>query len=155
MVSSPDYTLGWKEYVSLPEWDITLRAKLDTGARSSALHVNDLTIDGPEKETIGGTVHFDVVLGTKAAPEHHPVAATIVGFRTVRDTGARAERRPIVRTRLQLGALDLLTDITLTDRTGMNFRMLVGRRTLEHHCLVDPARGYTAGRPPKKSRGRP
>lgn len=130
----------------LPEWDLKLRGKLDTGARSSALHVSDLqelTVgpDSPDGPTVG-RVRFDVVLGTRSKPQHHPVEATVIGHKMVRDTGARAEHRPVVRTRIVCGPLDVTADITLTDRSGMNFRMLLGRLTLERHCLVDPAHGY-------------
>lgn len=148
--------LGWKEHVSLPEWGLELRAKLDTGARSSALHVTELVELGEHRDPATGrplpVVRFDVVLGTRRAPEHHEVEAPIVGHRRVRDTGARAEERPVVRTRIVCGPLDVRADITLTDRTGMNFRMLLGRLTLEHRCLVDPAHGYVLTEPPGRRR---
>ena len=148
--------LGWKEHVVLPEWDLALRAKLDTGARSSALHVTELIELGEHVDPATGLalpiVRFDVVLGTRKAPEHHEVEAPIVGHKRVRDTGARAENRPVVRTRIVCGPLDVTADITLTDRTGMNFRMLLGRLTLEHRCLVDPAHGYLLTEPPRRSR---
>jgi hypothetical protein len=138
--------LGWKEQVTLPEWGLELRGKLDTGARSSALHVTELEELGDHVDRATGerlpVVRFDVVLGPKAAPQHHEVEAPIVAHRRVRDTGARAELRPVVRARLVCGPIDVVTDITLTDRSGMNFRMLLGRLTLEGHCLVDPAHGY-------------
>lgn len=138
--------MGWKEHVRLPDWGLELRGKLDTGARTSALHVTELEESGEEIDAQTGrplpVVRFDVVLGTRSAPEHHEVTAPIVGHRVVRDTGARAEHRPVVRTRIVCGPIDTLADITLTDRTGMNFRMLLGRLTLEHRCTVDPARGY-------------
>ncbi|MEX2422097.1 MAG: RimK/LysX family protein [Actinomycetota bacterium] len=141
---------GWKEHIELPEWDLRLRAKLDTGARSSALHVTALEELGDHVDAATGrrlpVVRFDVVLGSKHAPEHHEVEAPIVGHKVVRDTGARAETRPVVRTRIVCGPLDTVADITLTDRTGMNFRMLLGRLTLEHHALVDPAHGYVVTR---------
>jgi hypothetical protein len=157
-VSSPSAlpVLGWKEHVSLPEWGLELRAKLDTGARSSALHVTELTELGEHRDPATGRplplVRFDVVLGSRRAPEHHEVEAPIVGHRRVRDTGARAEERPVVRTRIVCGPLDVIADITLTDRTGMNFRMLLGRLTLEHRCLVDPAHGYVLTDPPPRRR---
>ncbi|MFO7960173.1 MAG: RimK/LysX family protein [Nitriliruptoraceae bacterium] len=148
--------LGWKEHVSLPEWGLELRAKLDTGARSSALHVTELIELGEHHDPTTGRplplVRFDVVLGTRRAPEHHQVEAPILGHRRVRDTGARAEERPVVRTRIVCGPLDVTADITLTDRTGMNFRMLLGRLTLEHLCLVDPAHGYVLTTPPRRRR---
>lgn len=146
MVPADQPVLGWKEHVLLPEWDLRLRGKLDTGARSSALHVNDLQELAVGQDPVSGEpithVRFDVVLGTRSRPRHHPVEATVVRHKMVRDTGARAENRPVVRTRIVCGPLDVVADITLTDRSGMNFRMLLGRLTLERHCLVDPARGY-------------
>ena len=144
--------VGWKEHVRLPEWGLSLRAKLDTGARSSALHVTRLEEIG-EHEHDGDplpVVRFDVVLGHRDAPEHHEIEAPVVGHKIVKDTGARAERRPVVRTRIVCGPIDTVGDITLTDRTGMIFRMLLGRLTLEDQCLVDPGRGYLvtgAGKP--------
>ncbi|MFW6009760.1 MAG: ATP-dependent zinc protease [Actinomycetota bacterium] len=142
--------LGWKEHVELPEWGLRLRGKLDTGARSSALHVACYqTVAAPDEDGGGaGTedepeqVRFEVVLGTRRAPRHHTIVAPLAGHRRVRDTGARAETRPVVRTRIVCGPLDTEADITLTDRTGMNFRMLLGRLTLEGRALVDPAHGY-------------
>ena len=148
--------LGWKEYVSLPAWGLELRAKLDTGARSSALHVTELAELGAHLDPDTGAevamVRFDVVLGTKRAPEHHEVEAPIIGHRRVRDTGARAEVRPVVRTRIMCGPVDVEADITLTDRSGMNFRMLLGRLTMEGRCLVDPAHGYVATTRPRRRR---
>lgn len=144
MASSP-YVLGWKEHVAIPEWGLRLRAKLDTGARTSALHVRDLELEGGDIVP-GHRVRFDVVLGTRSRPEHHPIETVIVGRRRVRDTGARAEQRAVVRTRLIVGEIDTEADITLTDRSGMNFRMLLGRTTLAGHCVVDPSHGYLAGR---------
>ena len=143
--------LGWKEHVLLPEWGLRLRAKLDTGARSSALHVTEMEERGEHLDPATGDalplVRFDVVLGTKSAPKHHEVEAPVVGHKVVRDTGARAERRPVVRTRIVCGPFDHEAEITLTDRSGMNFRMLLGRLTLERHCLVDPSEGYLWDRP--------
>jgi hypothetical protein len=154
--------LGWKEQVHLPDWGLELRGKLDTGARSSALHVSEMEEIGERFDVVAGhhlpMVRFDVVLGTRAAPRHHEVEAPIVAHRRVRDTGARAELRPVVRTRIVCGPIDTIADISLTDRSGMNFRMLLGRLTLEGRCVVDPARGYlatTRGRSGRlRSRGR-
>jgi hypothetical protein len=144
--SSPLPVLGWKEHVELPDWGLRLRGKLDTGARSSALHVanfEEVGVHDAEGHLLP-VVRFDVVLGRRDAPRHHEIEAPVVGHKVVRDTGARAERRPVVRTRLICGPLDTQADITLTDRTGMIFRMLLGRLTLEHQCVVDPAHGYLA-----------
>jgi ribosomal protein S6--L-glutamate ligase len=66
-----------------------------------------------------------------------------VGYKNVRDTSAKAERRPVVRTRLVCGPLDREIDVTVTDRSGMIFRMILGRQALAGQVLVDAGRGYT------------
>lgn len=137
--------LGWKEQVSLPEWGISrLRAKLDTGARTSALHVGSLERIG--EHTLDGRtlpiLRFGVLVGSRDDPRTVEVEAPAIDVRLVRDTGAREEQRPVVRTRILCGPLDLEADVTLTDRTGMNFRLLLGRVALAGRCLVDPGRGY-------------
>ncbi|MBW3657715.1 MAG: RimK/LysX family protein [Actinobacteria bacterium] len=147
--------LGWKEHVSLPDWGIPrLRAKLDTGARTSALHVeDDEVIDEHEHEgQILPVVTFHVLVGSRETPTRHEVEAPVVGYKVVRDTGGKAQRRPVVRTRIVIGPLDTEADVTLTTRHGMNFRMLIGRLTMEDRCLVDPARGYLRTSPPPAPR---
>ena len=137
--------LGWKEQVALPDWGVPrLRAKLDTGARSSALHVEDLAEVGTT-ELDGHTVpqvSFVVLSGKRDAPTRHEILAPVVERKSVRDTGGKEEDRPVVRTRIVCGPVDVVADITLTSRDLMNFRMLLGRLTLQDACLVDPALGY-------------
>lgn len=173
---------GWREHVALPEWGIArLRAKLDTGARSSALHVEDYeeldaAVEGPAggggdaraawSDRLGGAdralldptaplVRFHVLVGPRGAPRRVEVVTPVVGHRVVRDTRARPERRPVVRTRLRCGPLDAEVDISLTDRSGMNFRMLLGRTTLAGHAVVDPEHGYHVTTPPRSRRDAP
>ena len=145
--------LGWKEHAALPELGIRrLRVKLDTGARSSALHVDDLEVVGSHQEDGEDlpVLRFAIVLGRGADARRKVVTVRSLGLRTVRDTGAKAEERHVIRTRVVCGPLDRVTEVTLTDRVGMNFRMILGRSTLEHACLVDPARGYTSTSPPRR-----
>lgn len=137
--------LGWKEQVSLPDWGIPrLRAKLDTGARSSALHVESVeevgttVVDGEEVPLL----RFVVLSGRRADPTEHVIEAPSIGRKVVRDTGGDDEDRPTVRTRVVCGPVNVVTDVTLTSRHRMNFRMLLGRLTLADACVVDPARGY-------------
>lgn len=148
--------LGWKEHVALPEWGIRrLRAKLDTGARSSALHVEEL--ETVEHHVVDGrrlpVLRFTLLVGSRDAPRRVTVTAPAVDLRRVRDTGARAEHRPVVRTRVCCGPMDREADITVTDRTGMNFRMLLGRLTLDRACLVDPTHGYRHTPRPRRRSG--
>lgn len=148
--------LGWKEQVALPQLGIArLRAKLDTGARSSALHVENLQEIG--HHVVEGdrlpVVRFDVLVGSRSAPRRQTVQVPVTSFKVVRDTGAKAERRPVVRTHVVCGPVDIEAEVTLTSRQGMNFRMLLGRLTLEGQCLVDPGHGYLhTPRPPRRKR---
>jgi hypothetical protein len=149
--------LGWKEHAALPEWGITrLRVKLDTGARTSALHVEELRV--VEHRDVGGeqlpVIRFKVLVGSRDEPRRRTVTAATISRRRVRDTGAKAELRHVVRTRVVCGPLDREIDITITDRSGMNFRMLLGRLALEGAAVVDPAHGYLhSSRPPRRGRG--
>ncbi|MFP5309412.1 MAG: RimK/LysX family protein [Actinomycetes bacterium] len=144
-MSTPLPVLGWKEQAALPELDIPrLRVKLDTGARSSALHVEDLEVvgthelDGEELPILG----FTVLHGPRSHPRSNRLTVPAAGLRRVRDTRARPEERPFIRTRVVVGPVDVVTDVTVTDRSGMNFLMLLGRRALAGRCTIDPGRGY-------------
>jgi hypothetical protein len=138
--------LGWKEDAALPDWGITrLRVKLDTGAKTSAIHVNAIETIGEhvlDGETLP-VVRLEIPLSRKDPGKVVRVEAPVVGDNSVRDTSATAELRPVVRTRLVCGPLDHDIDVTVTDRTGMIFRMILGRQALIGRAVVDPAKGYT------------
>lgn len=151
---------GWREHVDIPGWGITrLRAKLDTGARTSALHVEDVEELDPDPAvswTMAGgdpqlpVVRFHVLTGPRSDPRRVEVVTPVVGHTVIRDTRARPERRPIVRTRVVCGPLDREIEVSLTDRTGMNFRLLLGRLALQGVALVDPAQGFHVTDPPRR-----
>ncbi len=120
---------GWSERVGLPELGIgSLAAKLDTGARTSALHVLAMSA--------AGDGFLDITLPVRRAAK---VRVAIVDHVVVRDSGGHAERRPVVETTLVIGAIRRRVRVTLTDRGDMTFPMLVGRSALAG-VLVDPAR---------------
>lgn len=137
--------LGWKEQVALPDFGVPrLRAKLDTGARSSALHVEELEEVGTT-ELDGLTLpllRFVVLSGRRDGPRRHEIEAPSLSRKLVRDTGGEHEDRPVVRTRVVCGPIDVVADVTLTQRPNMNFRMLLGRLTMDGACVVDPTHGY-------------
>lgn len=149
--------LGWKEEASLPDWGIEgLRVKLDSGARTSAIHVNSVQVVG-HHEGGGGpmpVVRLVVPLSRVDPGRVVTVTAPVIGYKSVRDTSARAERRPVVRTRVVCGPLDREIDVTVTDRTGMIFRMILGRQALAGYAMVDPARGYTTRQPAGRADGK-
>lgn len=134
--------VGWKEYLSLPELGIRrLKAKVDTGARTSSLHVESFT----SLETLpDGTELAEVTIGPdRRRPEHKVVArVAVVGRVRVTDSGGHPEVRPVIETEIVLGPVRKRIRVTLTNRSGMLFRMILGRKALEGDFLVDASRKY-------------
>lgn len=148
--------LGWKERASLPQWRISrLRVKLDTGARTSAIHVSALQTVGEHEHDghILPVLELAIPLSRVRTDRVARVVAPITGYKSVRDTGAKAERRPVVRTRVVIGPIDREIDVTITDRSGMLYRMILGRQALAGHALVDPQRAYRVSPPTPASPG--
>jgi hypothetical protein len=146
--------VGWVEFVALPSLDIDhLKAKIDTGARTSALHVARMrTVDttgGPHRRPI---LEITVPSGGRGRLPHR-VRAAVHGFVMVRDTSGRTERRPVIETTLRLGPLKRRITITLTNRGDMLFPVLIGRTALGPGIVVDPSRRYLLGR--AKDAGKP
>lgn len=136
--------LGWREWVALPALGIdAVRAKVDTGARSSALHV-----DAQWRYSDGGVSWVGFRLrpswrGTRVVEAHAPVHDE----RTVLDSGGHSTRRVFLRTTLCLAGVEREIDINLTDRRGMLFPMLLGRTALDGAFIVDPAQSSLHGKP--------
>jgi predicted deacylase len=139
--------VGWVEYVALPSLDIEhLKAKIDTGARTSALHVARMrTVDttaGPHRRPI---LEITVPSGGRGRLPHR-VRAAVHRFVMVRDTSGRTERRPVIETTLRLGGLKRRIAVTLTNRGDMLFPVLIGRTALGPGIVVDPSRRYLLGK---------
>jgi hypothetical protein len=144
--------IGWKEYLDLPELGIHhLKAKIDTGARTSALHVDDL-----EVLAVGEDGRRDLLLHLRGA-HGEPLTAHAHQLERIRvtDSGGHAEVRPVIETTLRLGRVEKTVRVTLTDRSGMLFPMIIGRKALEGDFVVDVARKYLQGHPSDGGRGRP
>ncbi len=118
--------------MDLPDWDIFgLVAKVDTGARTSAIHVENVQENGD------GTVSFEVVLSRKAQHKRVPVTSVVVRQATVRSSRGVADDRIVVSTRLQLGGIEKVIELTLVSRQKMKCRMLLGRTALKGDFVVD------------------
>ena len=138
--------VGWVEHVTLPDLAIPrLKAKIDTGARTSALHVARIRV----VDTAGGPLRRPIleitVPGGGRGRKPHRVRAVVRGYVVVRDTSGRMERRPVIETALRLGPLKRRIAVTLTNRGDMRFPMLIGRTALGAAVVVDPARRYLLG----------
>lgn len=143
--------LGWREWVALPALGIPrLRAKVDTGARSSALHV-----DAQWRYTEGGApwVGFRITPRRGRGGEPVEACAPVLDEREVADSGGRRTRRVFLATRLRLAGVEREIEINLADRRGMLFPMLLGRTAIAGAFTVDPARSSVHGRPPRRLTG--
>ena len=129
--------IGWKEWVSLPEWGIHhLSAKSDTGASGSAIDVARV------RELGEGRVRFDVILDRGERTRTQTVEADILGRVKIRSSnGARAERFR-VRTTVRIGGIEKKADFTLVCRRRMIHRVLLGRTFLDRDFLVDSHAKY-------------
>lgn len=134
--------LGWREWLALPDLGIVaVRAKVDTGARSSSLHVESQDTferDGAE------WVRF----GLDTGRYHSPLAfaeAPVLERRKVTDSGGHRSERIFIRTRLRLAGLEWTVEVNLTQRRNMLFPMLLGRTALAGRFIVDPAASFLQG----------
>ena len=137
-------TLGWRERVALPELGIDLlKAKLDTGARSSSLHVD--TLESFERHGLTW-LRFTLRIGRRR-PWEASCESPALDRRVVTDTGGRRTERWFIRTQVTLAGQSFAIDVNLTDRRHMLFPLLLGRSALMERFAVDPATSYTQPRP--------
>ena len=141
--------IGWREYIGLPDLGLqSLAAKIDTGARTSAIHADEIAIF----EKAGARwVRFCVAHAAHGADHHSE--APILETRKIKNTGGVPEERIVIRTQLALGKRHWRIDLSLADRWNMNFPVIVGRASLSHHRIaVDTGRSYLLRAPDKKSK---
>ena len=136
--------VGWREWVALPELGIpAIKAKVDTGARTSALHaymVEPFTENGRER------VRFGIRPLRKRKDLELLCEADVYDRRVVSDSGGHREERYIIRTPLFIGGMSRDIELSLTNRDTMLFRMLIGRTALKGRLVVDPAQSYCTGK---------
>lgn len=129
-------TIGWREWVGLPDLGVNrIKAKIDTGARTSALHVWDLTVEDDLASFVLHPVQRRKLPTVEAS-------ARVTDWRWVRSSSGHRQQRPVIRTALQLGHDRWVSEMTLTSRDEMGFRLLLGRTALARRFVVDPARSF-------------
>jgi hypothetical protein len=141
---------GWREWVCLPDVPVAwIKAKLDTGARTSSLHVFDceeFSRDGVD------WVRFDVHPWQASRDDAVTVELPVHDRRRVRSSSGHAEERIVVLMTIRMLERTFTAEVTLTNRDAMGFRMLIGRQALKQGFVVDSARSYLGGKAPKPVR---
>jgi hypothetical protein len=133
-------TIGWKEYVDFPEWGVRrVKVKIDTGARTSALDV--LRYDVRQTET-GLLADLWLALSRKHPQRVTVVTAPVLKTVLVANSMCIREQRPLIETVIRLGPITKRVRLTITNRSGMLFRMILGRKALEGDFVVDVSRKY-------------
>ncbi len=141
-------TLGWRELIDLPELHVAqLKVKIDTGARTSALHAEDIQYFRFQGKT---RVRFKMFpVSRKRSPEI-VAEADLVGKRLVRSSIGLATERPVIKTTLCLNNKSWPIEVTLINREIMGFRMLLGREAIKGRCIVDPDKSFLILKSTKK-----
>ena len=141
-------TIGWREWVGIPELAIKqIKVKVDTGARTSALHashIREFEKDGEE------WVRFKIHPRQREAKTTVEAEARVLEYRPVRSSNGKIEDRPVIVTEVVLLGTSWPVELTLTSRDAMGFRMLLGREAIRHKFLVDSGNSYYGGRPKRK-----
>ena len=129
-------TFGWEEWVSLPDLGLpAIKAKIDTGARTSALHAHDIEVFGPAKNP---KVRFNVHPISGRTDVSITCSAPLVDRREVTSSNGEAEQRYVIQSMLHVAGQSWPIEITLTNRAGMTSRMLLGRQALGDHISIAP-----------------
>ena len=132
--------IGWRERVALPDLGISqIKAKIDTGARSSALHAFDVETFSRDGKTM---VRFKVHPYQRDTHRTVSAEAELIDQRQVRNSGGHAQLRPVIQTMVELNGERWLIELTLTNRDVMGFRMLLGRQAVRKRFLVDAGQSF-------------
>jgi hypothetical protein len=129
--------VGWREMVSLPGFKLAdLKAKIDTGAKTSALHAEEI-----EYVTVKGKKYVRFLFESEDGSKKY-IKSRFLEEREIKSSTGQVTIRPVVKTKISLGDVEFEIEITLIKRDLMGFKMLIGREALNGRFLINPARSY-------------
>jgi hypothetical protein len=135
--------IGWREWVSLPDLKVdAVKAKIDTGARTSALHAFRIE---PFRHEDEAWVRFELHPLQRSRAMQVTSEARVIDERSVRSSNGRMDRRYIIKTLLRLGDVAWPIELSLANRDEMGFRMLLGRTALRGRTVIEPGRSFLLG----------
>lgn len=139
--------IGWREWVKLRDLGIeNIKAKVDSGARSSSIHAVNLKTFVRDGEQ---WVRFKIHPIQRSKKDAIDVEAKVLEFRSVKSSNGVAKLRPVILTEIELLGKVWEVELTLASRDNMGFRMLLGREAFRTHFLVDGGKSYYGGKPKK------
>ena len=142
--------IGWREWVGLPDFGIkSIKVKVDTGARSSSLHVFDLKSFQRDEKT---WVKFKIHPAQRKSEPTVEAEVEVLEFRNVRSSNGKSASRPVIITHVELRGEVYPVELTLASRDNLGFRMLLGREAFRGRFLVDAGNSYYGGRPLRKKK---
>lgn len=138
--------IGLREWIGLPELGIDkIRAKVDSGAKTSALHASDIETFTRDGET---WVRFNAHTGTPRAPNDVPCEARLISYKEVKSSNGHIEERHVIRTPMVLGDQCWPVDFTLTCRKSMRYRILIGcSAMLDGQLVINPGLRFVQAQP--------
>lgn len=149
---SRSLVIGWREWLRLPELGIRkVKAKIDTGARTSSLHAFGVQTFEREGKTF---VRFKVHPLQKDTKKTVTAEAEVLEFRDVKSSNGQVTKRPVILTTVEALGDTWEVELTLANRDEMGFRMLLGREAVRGQFLVDAGRSFYGGKPPKKKKSK-
>lgn len=142
--------IGWREWISLPDLGVSsIKVKVDTGARSSSLHV----FDAQDYEEDGiKMVRFKIHPLQRSSKSELIASAPLLEHRSVRSSSGKAQIRRVIETKIGLLGQVWSVELTLANRDEMGFRMLLGREAFRNRFLVDAGKSYYGGRPARRTK---
>lgn len=144
--------IGWREWIKLPDLGIdTIKAKVDTGARSSSLHAFDLEYYKRNRKEF---VRFKVHPLQRSAKKVMRAQAQVLEYRNIKSSNGSVSKRPVIVTDIELMGRRWPIEITLANRDEMGFRMLLGRESFKGLLLVDAGKSYYGRKYEKKLKGK-